>query len=141
MNPDFPYVIFMIFGLICYINGVVGLFFYTYSLTKKRTGVFQKFSFKKNKHPYIYDIHVGFVLISIIISFILGFVLLIFSLYMIVGLFVTIVILFLLIIVIIFLTVNVCKRLKIIFEKQEELRRKNIQQMDESILQKLSKEK
>jgi hypothetical protein len=74
-----------------------------------------------------------------------GVGLLVFSIYSIVELFGSIVILFFLITISIFLTVNIRKELKKIFERnferKKELRRKDIQKMEESILQKLSKGK
>jgi len=140
MNIEFRFVIWMAIGLFCYIIGIVFLFYHTYSMVKKRVSwLIPGLTFEKNKDPKLYDDFIGKIFVTGILNLVLGFVLLIVLFYMILGLIDSILILILFIVVAIFLIVNVRKRLKIIFEKQEELRRKNIQQKDESILQKLSK--
>jgi len=145
MNLDLSSLI-MIIGLLLYLGGLVGLYFYTIYLVTERTFSILGKNLEINKDSKLwglnlYDMRVGGFFAYGIFYLSGGIVLLTFLSYMIFGLIGAIVIFFLLIVLTKFLAVDIRKKLKKFVERKEELKRKNIQQLDESIIQKLSKEK
>lgn len=138
-------------GLFCYVFGVLILYYWTYAQVEGRIfWIWPFLTIEKNKDYTLFGFSLwessvlrwlwfGILLLAF------GVGLLVFSIYSIVELFGSIVILFFLITVAIFLSVNIRKKLKKFFERnferKKELRSKDIQKMEESILQKFSKKK